>query len=150
MHTPVQDLVRVTAQSYTLRHGLLHYHATHQVGHQKCHTGWVVAVPQSMRNRVIQECHSSNVLGHNGIIKTVLELRQRYHFPALRKAVIRYIANWNACVRAKSMQMRNVVALYPMFAPVPFNAIAIDLFKSGVTLAGYIKITDQAYCTGIT
>ena len=135
---PTPEWVKVAAQSHRMQQGILHYRAPRQVGQHECHTGWVVAVPASFRTKVIKECHSSGIHGHNGIIKTVLALRQRYHFPGLRKAVTKFIANCNACIRSKSFQLPNLVPLSPMFAPTPFNAIAIDLFKPGITLSsGY-------------
>ena len=130
--------VQIAAQSYDMQQGVLKYKAVRQVGKQECDADWVVAVPVKFRIKVIQECHSSGALGHNGITKTVLAMRQRYHFPGLRKAVARYIALCTICIRAKAHQLANIVPLSPMFAPSPFNAIAIDLFKPGTTLpSGY-------------
>ena len=137
-YQPVQDWVKVAAQSYRMHHGILQYRAPRRVGQHECNTGWVLAVPNKLTTKVIRECHSSGILGHNGIVKTVLAIRQRYHFLGLRKAVTRFIANCNACIRSKSFQLPNIVPLSPMFAPAPFNAIAIDLFKPGITLpSGY-------------
>ena len=130
--------VHIAAQSYRMQQGVLKYKAMRQVGRRQCDADWVVAVPDKFRIRVIQECHSSGALGHNGVTKTVLAMRQRYHFPGLRKAVARYIAACTTCIRAKAHQLANIVPLSPMFAPSPFNAIAIDLFKPGTTLpSGY-------------
>ena len=126
--------VKVAAQSYRVQQGLLQHRTAREVGQPEDVAGWVLAVPTTLRQRVIRECHSDGMLGHHGLTKTVLAIRQRYHFKNLRASVTKYINTCAACIRAKSSPVHDSVPLTAMFAPDPFNAVAIDLYKPGVTL----------------
>ena len=136
---PSPEWVRIAAQSYRVHGGLLQYRSLRQVGHSELSTGWVLAVvPASLQQKVIRECHMDGVLGHHGTTKTILAVRQRYHFKKLRAAVTRFVSKCVTCIRAKAFQLNDATPLSPMFAPDPFNAIAVDLYKPGTTLAnGY-------------
>lgn len=78
-------MMRARAQSYQLINGVLYYRSIKEVGSYSLDEGWLVAVPQSLIPRVIKECHGDNMHhGHGGQLKTVLEIRQRYHFRGVR------------------------------------------------------------------
>ena len=92
--TPIKQFTgrtRARAQSYRLVNNVLHYRSIREVGTYALNEGWVVAVPQTLVPQVIHECHGDNVHGHGGELKTLLTLRQRYHFRGMRKAVQQYI-----------------------------------------------------------
>ena len=131
---PYPKWVPIAAQSYRVHQGLLQYRALRQVGQNELSTGWVLAVPAALQLDVIRENHRDGMMGHHGITKTILAIRQRYHFKKLRAAVTQYIAKCVTCIRAKSFQHEHTAPLSPMFAPDPFNAIAMDLYKPGTTL----------------
>ena len=126
--------VKIAAQSYRLNQGLLQYCAVRKVGEPAAATGWVLAVPNKLRQAVLTECHAANAAGHRGVTKTTLMLRQRYHFQGLRKAVRNFISRCDKCIQAKSARFPKSIPLTPMFAPSPFLAIAIDIYKPGTTL----------------
>ena len=146
---PCPQWVPVAAQSYRIHQGLLQYRALRQVGQHELSTGWVLAVPAALQLEVIRECHRDGMMGHHGLTKTILAIRQRYHFKKLRAAVTQYVAQCVTCIRAKTFQQEDVSPLSPMFAPDPFNAIAIDLYKPGTTLPnGYrYVLTAVDMCT---
>ena len=79
------------------------------------------------------ESHGDNLHGHGGVSKTVLAIRQRYHFRNVRKAVQKYVGLCEDCIRAKSQQTATSSPLTPMVSSHPFSAIAIDLFSPGTT-----------------
>ena len=67
-----------------------------------------------------------------------MAFRQRYHAKGAKKAIRRYVNDCEACKRAKLALATDQVPLSPAFAPDPFNAIAVDLYKPGVALpSGY-------------
>ena len=71
-------------------------------------------------------------------MKTVLALRQRYHFRGMRKAVAKVVNNCVRCRRAKSFVDVWGSPLVPMLSHSPFRVIAIDLYAPGsVTADGY-------------
>ena len=148
-NTPVPKWVRTAAQSYRLDQGILQYRSLRKVGDPADHTAWVIAVPHSLRNAVIQECHDNRAAGHRGMVKTTMLLRQRYHFLGLRKAVRKYISQCAKCTQAKSARSSRSLPLTPMFSPAPFLAIAIDIYKPGTTLLNGYKyiLTVVDMCT---
>ena len=130
--------IRARAASYRLQGPVLQYRSIREVGAFDVDEGWTIAVPGSLKDKVIAECHGDNAVGHGGIRKTTLVLRQRYHFKGIRKAVAKYIRECVACRRAKSRILQLVSPLTPMLSLVPFRAIAIDLYKPGsVTSTGF-------------
>ena len=137
------------AQSYRLQGNLLFYRAIREVGVYDLDEGWALAVPISLRDKVIAECHGDGAAGHGGIRKTTLLLRQRYHFKRMRKAVAEYISRCVSCRRAKSRILSLVTPLTPMISYSPFNAVAIDLYQPGsITTQGYrYVLTAVDLCT---
>ena len=130
--------VRKAAQSYAIRQEVLHYRSLRQIGASHDDEGWVVAVPHALLQSVIAECHDDSHGGHHGALKTTMAFRQRYYAKGARAAIRRYINACVACKRAKLALANNQVPLSPTFAPDPFNAIAIDLYKPGALLpSGY-------------
>ena len=89
---------------------------------------------QSILTEVIRECHTDGHAGHHGVLKTRMAFRQRYHAKGAKKAIRRYVNDCEACKRAKLALATDQVPLSPAFAPDPFNAIAVDLYKPGVAL----------------
>ena len=98
----------------------------------------MVAVPKTLQQRVIAECHGDNVIGHGGIRKTVLAVRERYHFKGIRKLVTKYVNKCVKCKRAKTHLESLEAPLMPMVSSHPFRVIAIDIYSPGrVTAEGY-------------
>ena len=129
---------RKAAQSHRIIQGVLHYRAIRKIGAVENSVSWLVTVPASLKNRVIHECHQNARGGHRGVTKTLLAIRQRYHVKGLRKSVLRMISKCAECIKAKTHQLLQGTPLTPVYAPDPFNAIAMDLYKPGVlTSSGY-------------
>ena len=139
--TPIHKFsgrTRARAQSFRLVNGVLHYRSIREVGTYSLNEGWVIAVPRTMIPLVIRECHGDNEHGHGGELKTLLILRQRYHFRGMRKAVQQYIKACVPCKRAKSERTPGSTPLVPFISSTPFRAIAVDLYKPGsVTTQGF-------------
>ena len=78
--TDKKVLARATEQahSYRLQDNLLLYRSIREVGLYDIDEGWALAVPTSLRDKVISECHGDGDTGHGGVRKTTLLLRQRY------------------------------------------------------------------------
>ena len=129
--TKVPDKIRAQSRSYRLQGNLLFYRAIREVGVYDPEEGWALAVPHSLRDKVISECHGEGAAGHGGVRKTTLLLRQRYHFKRMRKAVAEFIRRCVGCRRAKSRILSLVTPLTPMVSFSPFNAVAIDLYQPG-------------------
>ena len=130
--------VRARARSYRLQGPLLYYRALREVGQYDLEEGWALAVPTSLQDKVIAECHGDGAAGHGGIRKTTLLVRQRYHFRRMRKVVADFIRRCVACRRAKLRILQLVTPLTPFISFSPFNAVAIDLYQPGsITKLGF-------------
>ena len=146
--TPMSEFpkeLRARAQSYRVVGGLLYYRSIREIGTYDMDEGWVLAVPTSLRDKVIRECHEDNVIGHGGIAKTVLAIRQRYHFKGVRKLVAAFINKCIQCRRAKSHVDQWGSPLVPMMSYVPFRAIAIDLYSPGEVTPDGFKYVPVSY-----
>ena len=91
-------------------------------------------MPDALRVKVIEECHSDGLRGHHGVMKTVWAIRQRYHFPRVRRAVSAYIDQCDQCIRAKAHEKPSLVPLHSLVSVTPFRAIAADLYSPGEAL----------------
>ena len=111
--------------------------------------GWTVTVPEALIPRIINECHSEGPLGHVGIRKTVLRIRQRYFFKAIRRRVTTLLWKCVICKRAKSNLFTLGTPLSPVVSFRPFRAIAVDLYTPGtVDPDGYrYVLTVVCLCT---
>ena len=112
--------IRTRAQSYRLWGGLLEYRSVRDVGSKRLHQGWVLAVPTSLRTMVVRECHKDGMHGHGGIRKTVMAIRQRYHFKGIRRFVSKSLLSCVKCKRAKTLVDSLSVPLSPAFARLIF------------------------------
>lgn len=130
--TKVTNQLRARAQSYRLVNGILHYRTIRDIGIFDINQGWVIAVPASLQDRVINLCHADGTLGHVGVRKTVLRLRQRFFFRGIRRKVTRLIRKCVKCLRSKSTIFTLGTPLSPMVSFSPFRAICVDLYAPGV------------------
>lgn len=114
--------LKARAQSYRLINGILHYRSIREIGTYNLNEGWVISVPHSLVAKVIHECHGDNMHGHGGETKTLLAIRQRYHFRRMRKVVHQYLAQCVKCKRAKSQVLTYATPLtwFPYF-PLPHS-----------------------------
>ena len=128
----VSNHTRSRAQSFRLINGVLHYRAIRDVGLFDINQGWVIAVPASLQERVINLCHADDLQGHVGVRKTILRLRQRFFFRGVRTKVTRILRKCVKCLRAKSTIFTLGTPLSPMLSFAPFRAISIDLYTPGV------------------
>ena len=129
----VPGAVKARAQSYRLVNGVLNYRPIREVGQFDLDEGWVVAVPAALRTQVIKECHGDSCHGHGGTAKTVIAIRQRYHFRRIAKTVREFIRTCIPCRRAKTLLGKKDAPLLPMLSFHPFVAIAVDLYSPGYT-----------------
>lgn len=132
--------LRARAQSYRLVNKVLHYRSIREVGNYDLNEGWVIAVPRSLVPQVIHECYGDGLHGgHGEETKTLLAIRQRYHFRGIRKAVSKFIKLCVKCKRAKTQKISYNTPLVPIImSSIPFRAIVIDLYTPGsVTSEGF-------------
>lgn len=87
-----------------------------------------LVIPESLRSKVMFECHDSPTAAHSGIDRTLHRISQRFYFPGMRRFVTQYLKTCVECQRYKPSNLKPVGLLQ---TPVPaqrFETLAIDLF----------------------
>lgn len=83
--------------------------------------GHKVVVPSALRNKVLNELHSS----HFGIVKMKAEARSRFWFPGIDKALENLVGACNVCVQLRPSPPRSPLAPWP-HPPHAFHRIHMD------------------------
>ena len=68
----------------------------------------------SIRELLIAELHEGGLAGHFGVTKTTNLLREKFHWPGLRKDVHKYIGKCIVCKKAKS-----TLKPHGLYTPLP-------------------------------
>lgn len=88
---------------------------------------WKLWVPSELREKLLEQSHYSESVGHGGINKTLERLRIRYYWPGMVKDVQEVVKNCEVCKCCKST---NFIKRPPMGAQQiterPFQRLYID------------------------
>ena len=86
-----------------------------------------LVVPSGLRGQVLQSCHNNLFSAHLGVRKTVDKIRQRFHWPGLRRDVKQHIRSCAICT-ANKMPFRKFKAQLADFrVGAPMDRVALDL-----------------------
>lgn len=89
---------------------------------------FVLVLPRSMINFVLQEAHDKPTGGHFGSKRTKDIIKKRFYWKELDKDVDRYVKTCDLCQRKKANNQRKQGFMIPMRIPdKPFDIIGIDL-----------------------
>lgn len=92
-------------------------------------------VPDALRPRILQWCHSSHFSCHPGITRTTFVVEQRFWWPSLREDVREFVAACPDCARSKTSRKPPSGLLHPLSIPRrPWCHISID-FVTGFPLS---------------
>ena len=97
---------------------------------------WVVLVPRTLRQELLQEVHGGITSGHLGEKKTLSRLRQRYYWVGMRRDVQEWCRACDVCCAKKgpTRKTRAPLQLYQVGAPM--ERVAVDI-------AGPLPVTTQ-------
>ena len=98
-----------------------------------------MAVPESLVDYVIKECHDSPTAGHMGITKTLALVRSRFWWPTWRIDVTQYIKECPSCQVHKPLTGKPHSPLLPLEIPKePWESVSIDfVVELPTTASGY-------------
>ena len=89
-------------------------------------------VPESVRPRVLQWGHSSNLTCHPGMNRTLSFLKQRFWWPSMKKDVDSFVAACTVCAQNKTSRQPPSGLLLPLPVPHrPWSHISLD-FVTGL------------------
>ncbi|CAK5046064.1 unnamed protein product [Meloidogyne enterolobii] len=101
----------------------------------------VIAIPQTLRERIMRECHENELLGaHLGIAKTLEKIKKRFFWKRLSSDVHNYVSACIKCQERKIMPSNiRKEPIFPITVPKsPFERIHIDIMGPlPLTIEGY-------------
>ena len=121
-----------------LEDGILYYRAIVGDDENFC---FGVVLPQSLRTRVIQALHDSEVYAHPGIRATLRTVRQHAYWKGMSKDIRDYINNCSTCKRAKTEIKAHSGHQVTDFFYMPWQRLGVDLigpFPGGESILHFI------------
>ena len=98
-----------------------------------------LAVPESLVDYVIKQCHEPPHVGHMGITKTLALVRSKFWWPSWRNDVTQYIKECTSCQVHKPLTGKPHGPLLPLEIPKePWESVSIDfVVELPTTASGY-------------
>lgn len=89
---------------------------------------YLLVVPKTLRNEILQACHDEATSGHLGYTRTLARIKEKYYWPRLAAHVKRYVRTCLDCQRRKVPPTKPAGLLHPVPVPkTPFAQIGMDL-----------------------
>ena len=105
-------------------------------------TQWQLVVPKPFRERALSGCHDD--VGHQGILRTLSLLRERFYWPGMQEEATQHVMNCSRCLRRKTPPQ--VVPLQPILVTQPLELVHMDylsLEPSKENIENVLVITDH-------
>ena len=103
---------------------------------------WQLVVPKLFRERALSGCHDD--VGHQGMLRTLSLLRERFYWPGMQEETTQYVMNCSRCLRRKSSPQ--VAPLQPILVSQPLELVHMDylsLEPSKGNIENVLVITDH-------
>eukprot|EP00043_Microstomoeca_roanoka_P019474 m.219569 g.219569 ORF g.219569 m.219569 type:complete len:1192 (-) comp17002_c0_seq5:791-4366(-) len=95
-----------------------------------------LCIPESWKERIMIECHSTPTAGHLGRQKTYARIAQKFYWPAMSKDVRKFTQRCIDCQRNKSTTTRQYGQLQPLEIPTGrWSSVSMD-FLTGLPPSG--------------
>ena len=105
-------------------------------------TLWQLIVPKLFRERALSGCHDD--VGHQGILRTLSLLRERFYWPGMQEEATQYVMHCSRCLRRKTPPQ--VAPLQPILVTQPLELVHMDylsLEPSKGNIENVLVITDH-------
>ena len=105
-------------------------------------TLWQLVVPKHFRERALFGCHDD--VGHQGILRTLILLRERFYWPGMQEEATQYVMHCSRCLRRKTPPQ--VAPLQPILVTQPLDLVHMDylsLEPSKGNIENVLVITDH-------
>ena len=103
---------------------------------------WQLVIPKTHRHKVILGCHDE--VGHQGRVRTLSLLRERFFWPSMQVEATQHIAKCSRCLKRKSTPQ--VAPLQPILVSQPLELVHLDyltLEPSKGNIENVLVITDH-------
>ena len=103
---------------------------------------WQLVVPKAYRSRALAGCHDD--VGHQGRMRTLSLLRERFFWPGMQTEAIQHILKCTRCLRRKTPS--HVAPLQPIHVTQPLELVHMDylsLEPSKGNIENVLVITDH-------
>ena len=103
---------------------------------------WQLVVPKAYRARALAGCQDD--VGHQGRMRTLSLLRERFFWPGMQEEVTQYVVKCSGCLRRKSASQ--VAPLQPIYVSQPMELVQMDylsLQPSKGNIENVLVITDH-------
>ena len=103
---------------------------------------WQLIVPKLFRERALLGCHDD--VGHQGILRTLSLLRERFYWPGMQEEATQHILKCSRCLRRKAPPQ--VAPLQPILVTQPLELVHMDylsLEPSKGNIENVLVITDH-------
>ena len=96
---------------------------------------WHLVVPKAYRARALAGSHDD--VGHQGRMRSLSLLRERFFWPSMQEKAIKYVVKCSRCLRRKSAPQ--VAPLQPIYVSQPMELVHMDYlslesFKGNVVI----------------
>ena len=81
-------------------------------------------LPLHLTKKVLNSCHDQ--VGHQGIVRTFSQLRERFYWPGMHKQATLYVNKCQNCLKRKAIP--DVAPLQPIIASQPMELVHMGLF----------------------
>ena len=105
-------------------------------------TLWQLVVLKLFRGRALSGCHDD--VGHQGILRTLSLLRERFYWPGMQEEATQHVMNCSRCLRRKTASQ--VAPLQPILVTQPLELVHMDylsLEPSKGNIESVLVITDH-------
>ena len=103
---------------------------------------WQLVIPKTHRHKAILGCHDE--VGHQGRVRTLSLLRERFFWPSMQVEATQHIAKCSRCLKRKSTPQ--VAPLQPILVSQPLELVHLDyltLEPSKGNIENVLVITDH-------
>ena len=99
-------------------------------------SGFRVAVPPPLRNRVMQLAHEPPTSGHMGHRRTTLRVKQSFVWPGMYKDIKEYCRTCILCQRRSKPTPSPRAPMQTELATYPFERVAVDITEMATSVKG--------------
>lgn len=98
----------------------------HLGAHKLTENDWKLCVPQSLRLRVMKECHENVTSGHLDIRKTIARASNNYYWPGSSRDIGNFVRQCVSCLQYKVPQEKPAGKMHTTICTRPWQVVTSD------------------------